>query len=174
MVHLAVQHTDPKALRTPGVEHRLPLHWAVARYGYTASYPLGFSRDTRRLIESTAVPMLVSRFPQGCKVLDVHGQLPLHIALDAARHYREAAASTSMPRRLSTCEVDAMEDEIVTALINVYPEAVECPDMKTGLLPFQQAAVGSASRLTTVYTLLRKLPSLIGTNMEAKFDAMEE
>ena len=174
MVHLAVQHADPKALWTPGVEHRLPLHWAVARYGYTANYPLGFSRDTRRLIESTAVPMLISRFPEGCKVLDVHGQLPLHIALDAARHYREASASTSMSRRLSACEVDAMEDEIITALIDVYPEALEYPDRKTGLLPFQQAAVGSASRLNTVYAILRTLPSLIGTKREAEVDAMEE
>lgn len=174
MVHLAIEQSDPRTIQTPGVDHRLPLHWAVARFGYTASYPLGFSRDTRRLVERTAVPILLSLFPGGCTVVDVHGQLPLHIVLDAARHYREVSVAGRGSRRLSSCEVDGMEHEIMTALIESYPEALERPDGKTGLFPFQQAAIGNASSLNTVYSLLRKLPNLIGLSTETEFVAMVE
>lgn len=167
MVHLALEHTDNTVLQARDFQQRLPLHWAAARFGYTANFPVGVSRTTKRLAENTPVPALVSKFEPACTARDCHGQLPLHIAIDAARHYRRLSNATSSVSRLKTREVDAMEDEILNALISSYPESLESIDGKSGLLPFQQAAVGDGARLNTIYVLFRLLPALIRDSSRA-------
>jgi hypothetical protein len=59
-------------------------------------------------------------------------------------------------------EVDTTEGEVLSALVTTYPDSLEQTDCKTGLLPFQLAAVGPGARLDTIYVLLRQLPSLLG------------
>jgi hypothetical protein len=171
MVSLAVDQSDQGALQTPDARHRrLPLHWAASRLGYAGNFPVGFTQHIQRVVEPSAVPLLVSRFPAACAVADGHGQLPLHIALDAARHFREIALVSPTQARLTVEEVNTTEGEVLSVLVTTYPDSLEQTDCKTGLLPFQLAAVGPGARLDTIYVLLRQLPSLLG--VEARPNAL--
>jgi hypothetical protein len=162
MVHLAIEHSESYELQRPdSLAQRLPLHYAAGRLGYAASFPVGVSRNLKRLTEKTAVPALVGLYSQACTIYDGHGRLPIHIAIDAARHYRELSASSSVAMRLESAEVDEMESEMLDVLVSSYQDSLECRDGKTNLLPFQQAAVGRGARVNTIYSLLRQLPSLV-------------
>jgi hypothetical protein len=169
MVHLALNCTNEDALQSPDYQQRLPLHWAAARFGYTANFPVGVSRAKKRLVERTPVPTIVSKYEPACRVVDGHGQLPLHIAIDAARYYRKVAMVSQSPR-LTKEEVNEMEDEVLETLLSSCPDSLECVDGKSGLLPFQQAAIGSGARLDTVYTLLRLLPTLLSAQDDMEVD----
>jgi hypothetical protein len=54
--------------------------------------------------------------------------------------------------------------QVFQALLRHYPGALERRDGRTGLLPFQQAAMGRGSSTTFVYALLRASPTSISTS----------
>ncbi|CAB9496168.1 expressed unknown protein [Seminavis robusta] len=169
MVSLALDQSGPNALRTSDVAYqRLPLHWAASRLGFAGNYPLGYTRHLQRLVEPTAVPLLVVRYAPACAIPDGHGQLPVHIVIDSARRYRAAAHAygSQNGQTLTTQEVDAMEDEALNVLVGTYPDSLEQRDGRSRLFPFQQAAVGPGARLNTVYCLLRLLPSLLNGEID--------
>jgi hypothetical protein len=62
-------------------------------------------------------------------------------------------------------EVNTTEDEVLSVLVTTCPDSLERSDGKTGLLPFQLAAVGPGARLNTIFVLLRQLPSLLGAEV---------
>lgn len=70
---------------------------------------------------------------------DAQGRLPLHIALESRKTWKEG----------------------VKQLVEVYPEVVSILDPKTALYPFMLAAIGYGADLTTVYEICRLNPSLI-------------
>jgi hypothetical protein len=134
---------------------RYPLHHASTRVrGYRVSLPLGVTRGVQTLKEdkkSLHIEDLVKIFPSACRTLDDWGQLPLHIAIDAAKR-----------DRLST-EVAGDNDytnAVLQTFLGEYPGAISQRDGKTMLLPWQQAAEGRGAHLDTIFQLLRREPAL--------------
>lgn len=70
---------------------------------------------------------------------DLHGRLPLHVALESPKTWKEG----------------------VKQLVGVYPEAVSILDPKTAMFPFMLAAKRYGADLTTIYEICRLNPSLI-------------
>ena len=83
---------------------------------------------------------------------DSSGQLPLHIAIDAAKEDRHSGENGFD---------ENYAEDILETLLDAYPESVGEKDSSCGLLPFQQAAVGPGSKLETVYYLLQRDPALL-------------
>ena len=145
IIQVALQRspTHSKDLRAG----RYPLHYAASRMGYRANLPLGVARGVQVLQERSPILLLLEHFPEAAGELDLQGQLPLHLALEAAKKHR-------------LWHEHEDESEVLEALIAAYPEALDTVDGVTGLLPWQQAAVGSGASLTTIYGLLRVQPSV--------------
>ncbi|GAX09844.1 hypothetical protein FisN_11Lh178 [Fistulifera solaris] len=70
---------------------------------------------------------------------DSKGRLPLHVALESQKTWKEG----------------------VKQLVEVYPEGVSTVDPTTSLYPFMLAAKGVGGDLTTIYEICRLNPSLI-------------
>ena len=150
----------PKQIRQRDESGRLPLHLATgpARWSCRAK-----RRYKPRELET--LQRLLDLHPEAAQVSDptTPGRLPLHTAL-AHRHEWVGG---------------------VELLVRCYPDALVLPDPVTGLLPFLASAVpvGDTSvDLTTIYGLLRSLPTALGVargkdqkrNQESAHDASEE
>ena len=135
---------------------RLPLHYAAARAGYSATVPIGVSRSIHVIREQSPVFDIVSAHPESCFERDCDGQLPFHIAIDTATRNRAPLLAQNIVE-----EVNSEEIAILSELLTHYPGALECRDGKTRLYPWQQAAVGYGSSLNTVYFLLRLQPTML-------------
>jgi hypothetical protein len=158
MLHVALkmEPTAYHAVRSKDLRAgRYPLHYAATRIGYSAHLPIGVSRGIQILQEASPVHDILPLFPEACRATDAEKQLPLHIAIDTGRWNR---ATTFQP---STDDVDAAESKVLHALVSHYPDALERRDGKTKLFPWQQAAVGHGTSLTTIYGLLRRQPTLV-------------
>lgn len=143
----------PLDLTQPDAIGRIPLHnvASVAR-GYRVSLPLGVTSRVQQLVETKnalAVSELVERYPEGCRVRDANGQLPLHVAIDASKRDRNSGESGVD---------DAYSNALLEQLLDTFPEGLGEPDGKTELYPWQQAAVGHGAQLNTIFQLLRKEP----------------
>jgi hypothetical protein len=146
-------HEDIRRRDTVG---RYPLHHASARArGYRVSLPLGVTRGMKTLKEdrkSLHVEDMVKLFPAACRSLDDGGQLPLHIAIDAAKRDRLSTEAI--------CD-DVYANAVLESFFDEYPEAISQRDGKTMLLPWQQAAEGNGAQLDTIFQLLRREPALL-------------
>lgn len=158
VLKLVLTH-DPKAIADiaePDAMGRCPLHYfASFSRGYSVGLPLGVTSRVQVLTEnknSPAVSELIDRFPLACRMRDSSGQLPLHIAIDAAKEDRHSGENGFD---------ENYADDILETLLDAYPESVGEKDSSCGLLPFQQAAVGPGSKLETVYYLLQRDPALL-------------
>lgn len=138
---------------------RYPLHYAASRLGYSATFPVGVSRGIRTLRERPTIAEILPLFPEASRSRDRSGQLPLHIAIDAAKHTR----LMSKPLADDGIEILNQELSIIQMLLGCYPAAIECRDGRTCLFPWQQAAVGAGASLDAIYKLLRLHPTSIHT-----------
>jgi hypothetical protein len=173
---------DPDAkvqLRSPDDLGWYPLHYAAATpfTGYSASLPLGTirSRGTSLLQEESPVALVLTNFPAASRATDIIGQLPLHVAIDAAKEqvhddymeqYQHSSASNGAARAAtvvppSTAISHEREIAVLDLLLSHWPESIRQRDGKTGLFPWQQAAVGHGASLQTIYTLLRRDPTCV-------------
>jgi ankyrin repeat protein len=175
---------DPGArgqLRSPdGATNRYPLHYAAAApfTGYRASLPLSpITRGVSLLHEESPVALILSHFPEASRVTDVNGQLPLHIAIDAAKsigqycrveHHFSASACTTAATTSSGAATppspaitNEEESTALDLLLSQWPDSIRQRDGKTSLFPWQQAAVGHGASLQTIYTLLRRDPTCV-------------
>jgi hypothetical protein len=158
MLHvvLKMEPTAYHAVRSKDLRAgRYPLHYAATRIGYSAYLPIGVSRGIQILQEVSPVHDILPLCPEVCRATDAESQLPLHIAIDTARLNR---ATTLQP---TTDDVDAAESKVLHALVSQYPDALERRDGKTKLFPWQQAAVGPGASINTIYSLLRRQPTLV-------------
>jgi hypothetical protein len=148
---------------------RLPLHFAASRVmGYTVQVPVGFTNERLEAIaEPSPVPDVISYWEQAARVTDAHGQLPLHIAIDAyktarwRRQEEEPVRSCQEKLMTQSCGQEQDDDSILELLLSHYPESLERRDGKTRLFPFQQAAAGEGASLNTIFTLLQMQPTLV-------------
>lgn len=163
MIRVLLQ-ADPEAcrkdLRRKDYMHgRYPLHYAAENCaGYTARLPIGVTQKIESLTEEPCLVLkeILQRYPRACMEMDRHGQLPLHILIDAAKNTREEK------QRYYNRVVDgSLELHSINLLLAEYPSALSTIDGKTKMFPWQQAAVGPHARLDTVYSLLRREPSLL-------------
>jgi hypothetical protein len=135
---------------------RLPLHYAAARAGYTATVPVGIARSVQVIRERSAVFDVAKAYPEACFEPDNTGQLPLHIAIDASKQTRAPLLGGDI-----ISEVDQEEQAILSELLSYNPGALEHRDGKTRLYPWQQAATGYGCSISTIYFLLRLQPTLL-------------
>jgi hypothetical protein len=170
MVKVALQSSSQEIVRSlDSIHGRLPLHFAAGRGGgYTATFPIGVACSLHVVQEPSPVELVLSSFPSACQERDGYNQLPLHIAIDAAKEIRRRGSqhpSTVHPwanrNQEENCDKSASFDEDVELLLRHYPDGLECQDGVTKLYPFMQAAEGKGSSLNTVYTLLRRNPMLV-------------
>jgi hypothetical protein len=158
MIHVAFK-TDPNSYQTVRSKDlragRYPLHYAASRVGYTVHLPVGVSRGIQVLQEASPVHEILPFFPEASCAADSDSQLPLHIAIDASKWNR------TMTLHPSVDDVDAAEHAVLSALVSHYPDALERRDGKTKLYPWQQAAVGPGASINTIYSLLRRQPTLV-------------
>lgn len=152
-----------------GRSGRLPLHYAAGRVGYKASFACGFSSGLQVIQESSPIVDILPLFPQACFLVDDMQQLPLHIAIDTFKRHRvetQGSSSNGLPVKCtnsedaSTNNVENEEDTVIELLLGHFPSALDRRDGKTKLFPWQQAAVGPGSRLSTVFQLLRLNPTI--------------
>jgi hypothetical protein len=149
-----------RELRTRDRVHgRYPLHYASERCtGYCANIAVGVTQKVETLQERCFLAMeaVLPPFPQACWVPDFHGQLPLHIVIDAAKQYRHDIVASSGAEDARVPEILAVE-----LLLSHYPFALGKRDGKTKLFPWQQAAVDKDASLEVIYYLLRREPTLV-------------
>ena len=168
--HTADGMSDPLCYRDLRAG-RYPLHYAAGRVGYVATFPVGISCGVQVLRETSPIHDILPLFPEACRATDGAGQLPLHITIDAFKKNRAATELSppatqqqASPRSAAACDADETEeDKVLQLLLSHYPAALNQRDGKTKLFPWQQAAVGSGARLTTMYQLLRANPTLFTT-----------
>jgi hypothetical protein len=136
--------------------------------GYTVQVPVGFTNERLEAIaEPSPVPDVISYWEQAARVTDAHGQLPLHIAIDAyktarwRRQEEEPVRSCQEKLMTQSCGQEQDDDSILELLLSHYPESLERRDGKTRLFPFQQAAAGEGASLNTIFTLLQMQPTLV-------------
>jgi ankyrin repeat protein len=141
---------------------RCPLHYAAGRVGYQARYPIGISRGSQCVKESSPVFAVLPLFPEAARVADIHQQLPLHIAIDTFKQHRMYSSEPEDPNYLEE-EIRCLE-----LLLACYPASISRRDGKTMLYPWQQAAVGRGSCLTTIYDLFRSQPTLLHCNSSSR------
>lgn len=84
--------------------------------------------------------LLLEANPQAASQTNGEGRLPLHLAIEN--------------RSLS-------HDTAVAPLLHLAPRALLARDMKTGLYPFANAAVGSMANLDLTFTLLQRDPTVL-------------
>jgi hypothetical protein len=160
--HLCIR--DPRTGRTP-------LHCAAHRLvGYRARLPLGVSRHVHVLQEASPVLKLLPLYPTASRMTDHSGQLPLHVAIDAAKRHRITCNTVtpgghggntinSIDRSNDEWSAIAVaESQVLQVLIAAYPDALEWRDGSSRLFPWQQAAVGPGASVDTIYRLLRWHP----------------
>jgi len=146
-------------------ERRLPLHYAAGRPGYRAGVPVGASKCIQWIREPPIVFEVLSHFPEACRVVDNEGQLPLHVAIDAAKRDR-TRSDTDDGDIIHDCEDSgaiSLDDDlqVLEQLLACYPAALSRRDGKTRLFPWQQAAVASRASVDIIFSLLRAQPSVI-------------
>lgn len=154
---------------------RLPLHYASAQpTPYSVAVPVGATSNQRHVIadERLAMEELLQIFPQGARVTDRHGQLPLHVAIDASKEkqYKDARRKNSSRNsgwnrnRRSTTRTESTDTSTtmwLDTLVRAYPASLERRDGKTKLYPFLQAACGENASMNTIFLLLRENPVLV-------------
>ncbi len=152
-----------------------PLHLLVAREVYTKEILLGVTSAPHRICEHSAVPDLLSLYPNATEVINNNGQLPLHIAIDFEKKQNARKPNddmTSCSSRLihqapspihSNAEEmkKTLERSTALYLAQFDPGSLEIKDGLTGLYPALQAAAGPSSVLDIVFSLLRECPSLV-------------
>ena len=168
MVALALQASSQEVLRTRDALHgRLPLHYAASRGGgYMASFPCGVSCTPQSVREASPTKLVLSWFPRACQVRDGYGQLPIHIAINAGKATRKRRREHEEANNNMVWEQDGYDmanniDDDVDLLLFHYPDALEEVDGITNLLPFMQAAEGKGASVNTIYSLLRRSPTLL-------------
>lgn len=180
LVHAALCFDHPAtvgpSLRSPDTfMRRLPVHYAASRLSYVACLPTGAASLNLQVVrEDSPVLTIAEACPEACGVVDGNGQLPLHVAIDTYKQ-KELKYPISIEGAEKSSEETPQDDEVsqeilleglqvFQALLRHYPGALERRDGRTGLLPFQQAAMGRGSSTTFVYALLRASPTSISTS----------
>lgn len=140
----------------------LPLHYAASRCSYKKAIPLGATSIPRLVCDTSPVMDVFVAYPGAIKVMNVYGQLPLHIAIDAEKRSRLRRDNAILSRIHQGKSIDIVKEPSTTlSLSRVDPESLEYLDGISGLYPFAQAASGENFSLDTIYLLLRECPSLI-------------
>jgi len=185
LIKKKIHNDDPDAHDLDeDVEGWLPLHCAAAgsamscdshnrrsedspppRATSSSATAIGEGNDRRQNIrpeedlrQSSAVRILLARFPEGARVYDDMCRLPLHLALEA-----EGCAPAPREERnpFAVCEVEDVED-----LLAAHPRSIECREGREGLHPFMLAAVGEGVSLQRIYQLLHSCPTLVAGGVE--------
>ena len=157
---LALDSNARKGLGQPDAMGRYPLHYAAERCTpYKACLSLGIlAPKVDTLVDQGLIlEEILPRFPEACQVTDKRGQLPLHILIDAISHH-QSCHQEKEPNDQTHGDSDALAG--IRLLLKQYPQALHQRDRRTGLYPWQQAAVGAGADLTLIYTLLRREPTL--------------
>lgn len=115
---------------------RLPLHLAVLN---------GIPTDS--------LHVLIKLYPQGAKVQDVHGRLPIHYAC------KGRSGQTVDSSRTDQSSLDVVIEKNVLNLLRAYPDSVYVADFQ-GFLPIHVACRSALSR-TVIRTLIRTAPDTI-------------
>jgi len=140
----------------------LPLHYAASRCSYKKAIPLGATSIPRLVCDICPVMDVFVAYPGATKVMNVYGQLPLHIAIDAEKRSCLQRDNAILSRIHQATNMDTVKEPSTTlSLSRADPESLECLDGISGLYPFAQAASGDNFSLDTIYMLLRECPSLI-------------
>jgi hypothetical protein len=151
---------DPDAkclLRQQDARRRYPLHYAAERcMPYSMCLPLGIILPKVEKVcdQTTPLEEILPLFPLACHATDEAGQLPLHIAIDAAKQYRRSFSHEAILE-------PAFEMPTLKLLLKAAPSTLAMRDGKTKLYPWQQAAVDEGADLTVIYSLLRREPTLV-------------
>ena len=89
--------------------------------------------------QPSVIEILLEANPNASCIPDSEGRLPLHCALASGKRWNEG----------------------IKAITEAYADALSIPDVRNGLLPFLQAAVGERADCSTILDLLRKDPSMV-------------
>ena len=93
---------------------------------------------------------IIQAEPSACQVVDHYGRLPLHYALDGP----------VTPK----CDASSSMHEILTLMLDSYPESVDAYDPVLQLYPFMMAASHhDDASLDWIYKLLRRSPGVLKT-----------
>jgi ankyrin repeat protein len=87
----------------------------------------------------SVIEILLRASAESASVPDPKGRLPLHLALGSGKRW----------------------DQGIKDIISCFPDALAVVDPCTGLAPFQLAAEGSKTDLTTIFEIIRSSPSLL-------------
>ena len=168
LVALAMDPDAQRDLRTRDqYRGRYPLHYAAERcMAYSPCLPIGISPKLETVRETmTSVEEILPLYPEASQVPDNDGQLPLHIAIDSAKEYRQRARqsdqSSSHAEGTESNDSTCFELSALNRLLSHYPCAITIPDGKTHLFPWLQAAVGDGASLDVIYSLLHREPTLL-------------
>ena len=163
----------PEELQVQDQRGRLPLHYAASREWHDLDWPSESSSDGNtarpaRLFQMETLASLRSAMElsreDAASVVDKDGRLPLHYMVDSF------VKATN--KRASDQPIQEMLD-LMTAMVQLYPDALHKCDGKTQLCPgFQATAVATeCAKKTNVFTpelhlsipfiLLRENPTLI-------------
>lgn len=89
--------------------------------------------------QPSVIEILLQASVDAACVPDPQGRYPLHLALFSGKRWNQG----------------------VKDIITCFPDALGIPDCQTGLAPFQIAAQGSKSDLSTIFEVVRTNPSLL-------------
>jgi hypothetical protein len=138
----AVYNAHPAAVgAVESTYGRLPLHLAVLNG-----------------ITTESLNLLLKLYPQGAKVQDVHGRLPIHYACKGRPGQMTTADPPAGPGPLDSPGGLAIEKNAVN-LLRAYPDCVYVADFH-GFLPLHVACRSALSR-TIIRTLIRAAPDTI-------------
>lgn len=83
---------------------------------------------------------LFKAFPRASQIRDSNGKLPIQLAIEKGWAWNDG----------------------ISVICEAFPHAVNVKDNETGLYPFMLAASIAEPSLSTIYSLLRKIPELLG------------
>lgn len=138
-LHLALKIGCPPPLLSQFLEIH-PEHASIPMEG-SECLPLHYYVEkSKAVFESKfVVKRLIRAFPAAVHQL-CNGRLPLHLALEAGMKW----------------------DEGVSELVSAAPEYLDHKDVSTGMIPFLVASSNDECELSTLYSLLRENPAVLG------------
>ena len=124
---------------------RYPLHHALMSID---SHNLSPARIYDASDHQLWVEQLVHAFPEATKMADSHFFLPLHYALDNNAPLDDKTATAVLASN-------------IMLLVKVFPDSIHRRIPSSCLYPFQHAATNSNFGVETIFSLLRRDPSMI-------------
>ena len=164
----------PEEMNIQDDRGRLPLHYAAAREWHDLDWPppassSGAATRPSRLFQMESLSCLKYAMElspaTAASVVDYDGRLPLHYMIDSC-------VDADKSRRSSDKPVQSILD-VMTAMVQLYPDALQKPDGVSQLIPALQATAAATEsakankqftpelHLSIPFILLRENPTLI-------------